>query len=289
MRCSFIWNSGARAFSGELDTATRRSQKDSGVGLQYGKLQQKESYVGVFQSAMNEVQSVHLPMDDQILLAELDNAWAAMVLTNPDLESVFLSKLAEKMLQVSSRPSPVSTPSPKHPLSPRFPLSPPRPLPTPPPAKNEKISVGLPPPTPPEDESEKRQLPRQEMQRRATSNSSNLSNEIKPSLSGQTTVDALALPMHITPTPQLVMSPKEREKKNRKRRSYASNETDGEKPRIRDREKEDYKGRERRKRDSMHEHLTSYTEQLESMLYGQWLNRLGARWPLTHVAVGGGK
>lgn len=231
---------------------------------------------------MNEVQSVHLPMDDQIVLAELDNAWTAMALTNPELENVFLSKLAEKLHQVSSRTSPVSTPSLKLPLSPRFPLSPPRPLPTPPPAKNEKISVGLPPPTPPEDESEKRQLPRQEMQRRAASNSSNQSNGIKASLSGQTTVDA------VSPQMQIAMSPKEREKKNRKRRSYASNETDGEKPRIRDREKEDYKGRERRKRDSMHDHLTSYTEQLESMLYGQWLNRLGARWPLTHVAVGGG-
>jgi len=161
------------------------------------------------------------------------------------------------------------------------------PLPTPPPAKNEKVSVGLPPPTPPEDESEKRQLPRHEVQRRAASNSSNQSNEVKSSLSGQTTVDAVPLSMQMTITPQLTMPPKEREKKNRKRRSYASNETDGEKPRVRDREKEDYKGRERRKRDSMHEHLTSYTEQLESMLYGQWLNRLGARWPLTHVAVGG--
>lgn len=227
-------------------------------------------------------------MDDQIVLAELDNAWTAMALANPELENVFLSKLAEKLLQVSSRPSPVSTPSPRLPLSPRFPLSPPRPLPTPPPAKNEKVSVGLPPPTPPEDESEKRQLPRHEIQRRAASNSSNQSNEIRTSLlSGQTTVDVVPSPMQMTITPQLTMPPKEREKKNRKRRSYAPNETDGEKPRVRDREKEDYKGRERRKRDSMHEHLTSYTEQLESMLYGQWLNRLGARWPLTHVAVGG--
>ncbi|KAI5799217.1 kinase-like domain-containing protein [Peziza echinospora] len=38
-----------------------------------------------------------------------------------------------------------------------------------------------------------------------------------------------------------------------------------------------------RKRESMHEHLSGYTEQLESMLYGQWLGRLGSRWPLAHT------
>lgn len=260
--------------------------------MPFGKPERRESYVGVFQNAMNDVQSVHLPQHEQLVLAELDNAWANMALISPDLENVLIAKIAEKLQQRSPRPSPVSSPPPIT----RLPLSPPRPLPTPPPAKIDKIVVGLPPPTPPEDESEKRQLPRRELPLRTASDSSNQSSDSKPSLSGQTVVDSGPPPMQIpvTPrTPHHAKTPKDRKEKHRKRKSYVPTDVDAvlekERERGRDREKEDGReGKERRKRDSMHEHLTSYTEQLESMLYGQWLNRLGARWPLAHVGAGGG-
>ena len=38
-----------------------------------------------------------------------------------------------------------------------------------------------------------------------------------------------------------------------------------------------------KKRSSMHEHLVNYTEQLENVLYREWLERLSSRWPLAHV------
>ena len=280
-------DSGVRAFSGELDcpSPASRTKKDSGISLSLGKPEKRESYEGVFQSVMNEVQSVHLPTHDQMVLAQLDNAWAQMALISPELENALMAKLSEKLQQRSSR----STPAPSPPPMTRLPFSPPRPLPTPPPAKLDKITVGLPPPTPPAEESEKRQLPRRDSPRRAASDSSNQSSDSKPSLSGETVVDGGLPPI------QVVKSPKERKEKHKKRKSYVPTDVDAlldkerERGRERDREKDDLKeGKERRKRDSMHEHLTSYTEQLESMLYGQWLNRLGARWPLAHVGAGGG-
>jgi len=282
----------------DCPSPANRTKKDSGVGLLFGKPEKRESYEGIFQSAMNEVQSVQLPTHNQMVLAQLDSAWAQMALISPELENALMAKLAEKLQQHrSSR----QTPAPSPPPMARLPLSPPRPLPTPPPAKLDRITVGLPPPTPPAEESDKHQLPRREAPRRAASDSSNQSSDSKPPLLGETVVDGALPPIQIpsTPgTPHHLKSPKERKEKHKKRKSYASTDVDAllakererERGRERDREKDDLKeGKERRKRDSMHEHLTSYTEQLESMLYGQWLNRLGARWPLAHVGAGGGK
>ncbi|KAF8425555.1 kinase-like domain-containing protein [Tirmania nivea] len=289
---------GVRAFSGELDcpSPASRTKKDSGIGLTFGKPEKRESYEGIFQGAMSEVQSIHLPTHDQMVLAQLDNAWAQMALISPELENALMAKLIEKLQQLSNRPAPAPSPPPMT----RLPLSPPRPLPTPPPAKLDKIIVGLPPPTPPAEESDKRQLPRREALRRAASDSSNQSSDSKPSLSGETVVDGGLSPIQIPcipGTPHHVKSPKERKEKHKKRKSYVPTDVDAllekererERGRGKDREKDDIKeGKERRKRDSMHEHLTSYTEQLESMIYGQWLTRLGARWPLAHVGAGGG-
>lgn len=270
-----------------VNSPARRVQKDSGVGIPLGKPERRESYTGVFHSAFEEIQSVHLPVHEQMVLSQLDSAWSNLAVISPELESALLAKLAEK-LQRSPRLSTIPTPPPVT----RSPLSPPRPLPTPPPAKHERIIVPLPPPTPPEDESEKRQYLRREALRRAASDSSNQSSDSKPSLSGETVVEACSPILQTPSTPHAMKLPKERKEKNRKRRSFAPTDLDAalekERERGREREKEELReGKERRKRDSMHEHLTNYTEQLESMLYGQWLNRLGARWPLAHVGAGG--
>ena len=305
---------------------------------------------------MAQVQSVRRPQHEQLVLAQLADAWSNLSLISPDLENALLQKLADKLQQreqQSAKPVPTRTSTRTSTPTSVPPHSPPRPLPTPPPTRTEKSTIGQPPPTPPEDESDKHQIPRRASN---SSSQSNQSSGSKPSLSGVTCVDdgppPMAVPVSPPPisprhlkspisppisprhlkspisppisarhlkspvsppisarhlkspisppaSPRHLKSPiKDSEKRYKKRKSYLATEIiEASEKDYQDKEKESLskencsptkEGKGGRKRDSMHGHISSYTEQLESMLYGQWLNRLGARWPLAHVGAGGG-